>query len=130
MARPVALRQRAHFAALLPRILHTARQAPAWQEPDRRHLRLWRHLLLAVLVQRFPSAKLPARAMEATAGDGVTCRSQDTRAPRPALQSLLALGCRLERYAILQHAQLGALAKEPARGQTLLVDEAGRIRRA
>ncbi len=52
MHRPVALRQRHQFATLLTPILHTARHSPSWREPDRRNLRLWRHLLLAVLVHR------------------------------------------------------------------------------
>lgn len=52
MHRPVALRQRHQVAALLTTILHTARHSPSWHEPDRRNLRLWRLLLLALLVQR------------------------------------------------------------------------------
>ncbi len=52
MHRPVALRQRHQVATLLTPILPTARHSPSWREPDRRTLRLWRHLLLAVLVHR------------------------------------------------------------------------------
>lgn len=52
MQRPVALRERGRFAVLLTTIVHQARQHPAWQEPDRRHLRTWRQMVLAVLVQR------------------------------------------------------------------------------
>jgi hypothetical protein len=63
MSRPVALRQRAQFAALLTAILHTARQAPTWHEPGHRQLRLWRQLLLAVLVQRSTRLLILAQAL-------------------------------------------------------------------
>ena len=52
MQRPVALRERGRFALLLTTIVHQARQQSAWFDPDRRHLRTWRQLVLAVLVQR------------------------------------------------------------------------------
>ncbi len=52
MHRPVALRQRQQIAALLTTSVAAARHSPSWKEPDRRHLRLWRQLLLALLVRR------------------------------------------------------------------------------
>jgi Transposase DDE domain len=52
MQATVALRERGRFAALLNSILCAARRRARWSEPDARNLRTWRHLVLAVLVQR------------------------------------------------------------------------------
>jgi Transposase DDE domain len=52
MQRTVALRERGRVAALLDSILRAARRRGGWEEPDRRNLRTWRHLVLGVLVQR------------------------------------------------------------------------------
>lgn len=52
MVAPVALRQRGQFARLLNSILHHARQQSDWQEPDVRNLRLWRSMLLAIVLRR------------------------------------------------------------------------------
>lgn len=52
MVAPVALRQRGHVTQLLNSILHHARQHIDWQEPDRRNVRLWQSLLLAIMLRR------------------------------------------------------------------------------
>ena len=65
MSASVALRQRGQFALLLRTILQQARSLPTWQEPDRRNLRLWRALILAVLVQRSTRLLVLARALRA-----------------------------------------------------------------
>ncbi|GAC1654213.1 MAG: hypothetical protein NVS4B8_29420 [Herpetosiphon sp.] len=44
--------QRRQLATLLSTIVHCARQLAAWRDPDPRNLRLWRQLLLALVVQR------------------------------------------------------------------------------
>ncbi|MBA3943769.1 MAG: hypothetical protein H0X37_04320 [Herpetosiphonaceae bacterium] len=44
--------QRRQLATLLSTIVHHARQFPTWHEPDPRNLRLWRQLLLVLVVQR------------------------------------------------------------------------------
>lgn len=48
----VALRERGRLAALLSQLWHAASRQPNWREPDRRNTRVWRQLVLAVLVAR------------------------------------------------------------------------------
>ena len=48
----VALRERGRLATLLSHLWHDAGQQPGWHEPDRRHTRTWRQVVLAVLVKR------------------------------------------------------------------------------
>jgi hypothetical protein len=48
----VALRERGRLAALFHRLWHEAGQQPGWREPDRRNVRTWQALLLAVVVAR------------------------------------------------------------------------------
>lgn len=52
--KPVALRERGRLVALFHTVLHQAqpdaRQAPGWDEPDRRNVRTWRQFILAVVV--------------------------------------------------------------------------------
>jgi hypothetical protein len=63
MQRTVALRERGRLAVLLASILQQARHTPVWHDPDRRNLRAWRQLILAVLVQRSTRLLTLARAL-------------------------------------------------------------------
>ena len=97
MHRPVALRQRQQFAALLTTILATARRSPSWQEPDRRTLRLWQHLLLALLVQRstrlltLAKVLLPVRRGTSikTVAQGIGCFLRSPHCPVDTLSPTL-----------------------------------------
>lgn len=116
MQRPVALRERGRFAVLLTPILHHARQHPAWDDPDRRHLRTWRQLVLAVLVQRRTRLLDVARVL-LTQRRARTVKALGTflRAPRCPVSRLSP--CLLE--ATLRHLDDQHLVR--ARGKALLV---------
>src|SRR5580765_4666832 len=48
----VALRERGRLATLFHQLWHEASQQRGWREPDRRNVRTWQAVLLAVLVAR------------------------------------------------------------------------------
>lgn len=120
MQRPVALRERGRFALLLTTILHQACQYPTWSDPDRRHLRTWRQLVLAVLVQRrtrlldLARILLPQRRARTVKALAIALGTF-LRAPRCPVSSLSP--CLLE--AALRHLDAQHLVR--ARGKALLV---------
>lgn len=64
----VALRERGRLAAFLHHVWHAARQQWGWREPDRRKVRTWQALRLAVVIAR--TTRLLALGQVILAGGG------------------------------------------------------------